>query len=950
MILEKAWLVSFLAVVGMAWGGVAGAAPAPPAEDLAQPDPAVVRGVLPNGVRYAIRQHAAHGHEVIYLRMAAGSLDEGDGEQGVAHFLEHMAFNGSKHFAPDTLISAFERAGIGFGRDQNANTGFDRTVYTLDIPDVTAAKLDLSFTWLADVADGLLLTPAEVDRERGVVLSEYRLSEGPQAEIAKAERQFLLPQARVTDRQPIGTEATIRAATADTIRAFYRAWYRPSNALVIAVGDEPAADMKARIEAAFGGWKNPTAEPKRADRGAVDVKRPFAVKSIADPHASWGAQICRYAPKQPFRQEDVESNRRLRADSAWVGSFNLREAPKAQSDAPPFLGAQVSHFEYQHLVDQTCLGVAAKGDDWRGALTQAARDARQLEQYGVTARELEFQKSEVLAGLERSVTGEPTRSAAAIANGILQNFETSRTYDTPQEDLRIKRLALARLDVAGVNAALRAAWTEASPPLIVVVGPSAVSEAEVADLWMTSQAAPTAPPTDAATVTWNYGDSPTPGQVVARTPQKPLDFVRLKFANGVTVNFKQTAFSKGQVSVLIAFGAGTEEIEPGHLGEASFGANYLLQGGFRKNTVTDLIQVCHDRLCNAQLEVARDHFLLQGATRPEDLGLELQILTGLLSEPGFRSSMDQSIPTGVHAFYRNMRTLPSLVASLALADELPRPHPMDFPTEGQMAAYKASDFARLLTPALTQAPLEVTIVGDISEADAVKRVAATLGALPPRQPGDRTRPDAVRTRFADTAPSVKVVTHEGPGDKAALVISWPLFVYSPDRYPDYVAVTLLAKVVEARLIEQIRQKLGAAYNPSTSVNFNRGGDQGALGLVIETSPDAVDKVRDATLAIAADLARGQIDQALLDQVRAPILAAGAKERTYNSWWTGVMNMSERHPETPDQASQSLETLGRISLEQIRSAAHQWLSARPYVVEAIPPMERARPSAAPASQQ
>ena len=638
----------------------------------------------------------------------------------------------------------------------------------------------------------------------------------------------------------------------------------------------------------------------------------------------------------------MESNRQLQAESAWVNSFNLRETPKVQSDNPPFLAAQFSHFEYQHLADQTCLAVKAKGEDWRGALAQAAMDVRQLEQFGVTPAELSFQKSENLASLDRALTAEPTRQAVSIADGLIENFEVSGTYDTPQEDRRINQLALARLDVAGVNGAFRAAWTEASAPLVVVIGPSSASEKEVSDIWTNAQSGPSAAPKDAAPVVWNYGDSPVPGRVVSREAQKPLDFTRLKFANGVTLNFKQTDFSKGHVSVLISFGAGTEEIEPGKLGPAVFAAGLLLQGGFKKNTVTDLIQICHDRLCDARMMAMRDHFLLRGNTRPEDLGLELQILSALLLEPGFRPSMDQAIPTGVHAFYLNMRTLPALVASLALEDELPRPHPADFPTEAVMTSYTSADFARLLRPALTTAPLEVTIVGDISEAEAVARVAATLGALPPRVAGDRTRPDAVCAHFADTAPDLKVVTHEGPKDKAALVMSWPLFVYTPERRHEAQILQVLGKVMQFQLIENIRQKLGATYAPSATVSLNRGGDQGALGLVIETSPEAVDRVREATLALAGDLAQGKFDQALLDQVRAPMLAAGAKERTYNSWWIGAMNLSERYPERPGFSDRALDELAHIQLDEVKAAAQRWLSAKPYMVEATPAPAAAKP--------
>ncbi len=167
------WAARVFVGAVLSLGSVGGAsAAAPPPNELVRPDPDVIMGRLDNGLRYAIKQHASHQKEVIYFHVAAGSLEETDHERGVAHFLEHMAFNGSRNFPAATLIKTFENAGIGFGRDQNAFTNYFGTTYVLNIPNENGDKLSLGFRWLRDVADGLLLTPREVDRERGVVMSE----------------------------------------------------------------------------------------------------------------------------------------------------------------------------------------------------------------------------------------------------------------------------------------------------------------------------------------------------------------------------------------------------------------------------------------------------------------------------------------------------------------------------------------------------------------------------------------------------------------------------------------------------------------------------------------------------------------------------------------------------------------------------------------------------------
>jgi zinc protease len=946
--------------LGLAPGALAAEAPADPAaRDLAAPDPSVLMGRLPNGLRYAILQHDSHQKEVVYLRIAAGSVDETDSERGVAHFLEHMAFNGSAHFPAASLIKTFETAGIGFGRDQNAFTTAQETTFTLDIPNEDSAKLDLAFRWLGDVANGLLLTPEEVDRERGVVLSEYTLGLGPQKDIAEASQRFLEPDLRPTVRDPIGRKGVLDTVDAPTLRGFYERWYRPENAVVVVVGDEPVAEMKARIEAAFGGWRGHGRPPKRFDIGHVDFTRPFAVKTIADPHAATRVSICRFSPKDPTAPESVAVDRRRLADRLWTQAFNERIQKQLRAGSPPFVGAQAGYSVEYRSVGAACFSAAAKLDDWRGALLGLVENLRRLETYGVTPREVEFIKSNIRSELDAAVGGAATRTPETLARSILDNIVEGDTFDSAEEDRRVSLAALAPLDPAAVRAAFARRWDDAAAPLIVVLGPKPVAESDVVAAWTAARAAPApAPPADAGKAVWHYGDASEPGKIVSRVLLKDPDFTRVVFANGVVLNVKQTGFQKDHVSIRIKFGAGTQEVAPGKAIETELGALLTFLGGYAQNDLNDVHELCEGRQCSASLSAGRGSFDLDGGTRPQDLDLELQILAGLLRAPGFRETMDRAIPTGVHTFYRQYRLSPAILANLKLLESLPRPHVEDLPPEDEMAALKAADFAAQLKGPLTTDGLEVTLVGDVDEAVAIAAVARTLGALPPRLQSDRIRPDAVHVRYADTPPPPMTAYHEGPKDQAAVLVSWPLYVWTPELRHRTRVVTLLAHVLQDEVTERIRQELGKSYSPSASASVDRNGDQGALSVLVLTSPDAAEKVKDEILKIAGEIAApepapeppakpgvapkprpappaGAITAARLEQARKPLLAENARQRTYDSWWLSTLDGSYRYPDQLDATRAADGDFAEIPLEEVKAAARTWLSKTPYIVTVLP---------------
>ena len=254
-------------------------------------DPDIRFGALPNGMRYAIRrQTIPEGQAALRLRIDAGSLMEADDQQGLAHFLEHMAFNGSEAVPEGEMIKILERLGLAFGADTNASTGFDETIYKLDLPRTDPETLSTSLMLLRETAMSLTIAQDAVDRERGIVLSEERARDAPSYRTYKSRLAFLLRDQRLNDRYPIGEVEVLRGAPAARIRDFYEAYYRPERTLLVAVGDFDVDAMETQIIESFGGWTGEGAPGEAPELGEVR-RRDLEAKVAVEPGVQGALQI-----------------------------------------------------------------------------------------------------------------------------------------------------------------------------------------------------------------------------------------------------------------------------------------------------------------------------------------------------------------------------------------------------------------------------------------------------------------------------------------------------------------------------------------------------------------------------------------------------------------------------------------------------------------------------------
>ncbi|MEA3002767.1 MAG: zinc protease [Sphingomonadales bacterium] len=896
-------------------------------------DPAVRFGTTANGFRYAVMQNKKPAGAVsIRLLLKVGSFEEADDELGYAHFIEHMAFRSTKAAPAGVLDNPFAAMGVALGRDQNAFTTLESTIYGVDVPAANPEGLRKILDWMRSAVDGIVFTPAAVETERGVLISELQTRSGPLATAQRDVGRFQLPGFRSVNRDPGGSEASLRAATPARIQAFYDHWYRPENAFLVIVGDASADELEALAKQGFSGWVGrgaagvrpavPTSIPARGLDALIETGEAF-------PHA---ISSCRLGPKAPATPSPIEQ---LRADiysKLWTSILVNRLDHLSASGASPLIGATVLVNDRMADARGTCFVAVPAAGKWSEALLAGQAELRRFGRDGPTQQELDGAIEQLQAPLRGIVLQADSRTSETIAPQIADSVLAERIFTSPDEALRTFDVAVAEVTPADIKKAFDGDWSGAGP-VLVAMGPSTPSREQLLGAWSANEAAaPPAAYADREAVDWPYRRFGHSGRVDRR--EVFADFVRLHFRNGTILNFKRTSFSASDVEIRVRFGRGESGLGMADRAPAEVGVGLFAEGGLGKLTYEQIGSAFASTSWKVGFNVAPTAFVLSGNPLGDQLQGELQLLAAYMTDPGFRPDIDTKLPTVIDFVYRLYRTEPMAVAADAMEQKL-------FPGQGTMPlrevamGWRADDFARMLKPALTGSPVEVTIVGDVAEEDAKAAVASTFGALPTRAALPANPDQAGLRRYPAQLPREIDAFHQGPGEKAAAIVMWPLYVAVPERRKEEHALSLLSGIFRARLFHETRVRLGKVYEADVVNPMPDFGDEGSIVAQVRAAPADLDQLIGVARRIAAELATGAIQQSELDQARQLLVADRVQAQSRNSAWAGVLSDARDNPHAVDDLLLYPSQMAALTLDDVRAAAASWLKREPLVVRSLP---------------
>lgn len=887
------------------------------------PDPAVRFGRLPNGLRYAIQHNTTPKDGVaMRLHIAAGAMQERDDEQGLAHFLEHMAFRGSRNLADGEVVKLLERQGLRFGPDTNAFTAHDQTVYQFNFPRADATALDTGLRLFREIGERLTLDAQLLEQEKGVILSEERARDVPPYRAARAELANLLAGTRHALRWPIGQVETIRNATPERLRRYYQAHYRPDKATLVVVGTIDVDAVERDIRSRFADWQ--AAGPDEdLDLGQPRPAQP-AVEYIAEGapdrlSLAWVRPADLRLPTLAVEREQLHA---LLA----VGVLNQRLADRALQPGSPYTGAGVGlQRSVARVAQMVQLNVVAPGAGWAAALDAALQELRRLNADGVQSADLQRLLPTMRSRFEAAVAQAGTRDSAQIADALVRAAHEGSVYTSAAQDLAEVHAVLAALRPEDLTVALRQVFQGQGPVLFRAAQGTPAGVPALTQQLAQALSRPLAAAQAQAEVLWPYTDFGAPSAVVERQVDAELGTTTLRYANGARLVVRPTAQEKDQISVQVRLGQGLSGL-PRDRASAVWALSGLALGGFGRLSIAEYQKwkQVGGRLLGLGLTPDSHAFVLNGATRPADLLAQMQALAALARDPGFRPEMGEKLSAlGTTMANQLAANAGAMYYQASLQASMGNDTRFDLlPTPERVAATRLADLEALLRAPLAMAP-DVIIVGDTTVAAAEAAMQASFGAGPARQ-----RAAHVPLKFSPLADgSRRDASHAGRPDQAVLGQLWPL----PDAGADEAqraTAQVAAAIVKARLVDTVREQLGITYSPNASASNSRE----VLGLdsfsaMIETSPDKFDTFRSLLRSQLQALAAQPVPADELQRARTPLLEGARKEPEKNAYWQHWLTLLLNEPALKPAMLGWAEQLQAVTPEQVQTFFRQHIVAR-----------------------
>ena len=888
-------------------------------------DPNIVFGVLPNGMKYALLKNSTPKDSVVLrMRFDVGSFAEAEDQRGLAHFLEHMAFNGSKGVPEGEMIKLLERKGLAFGADTNASTGFDETIYKLDLPNASDDLIDTGLMLMRETASELTLDPAAVDRERGIILSERRARDTYQLRNLVDQLDFQMQGMTVANRLPIGTAEVIRTAPASRLRDLYDRYYRPERATLVMVGDFDPVAVEAKIKARFSDWAGRGPAGEDPDIGDVDYDRAAAADDFVDPAIQDSVTIAAFRPW--VDEPDTRAKRaRLLAENIGEAIVSRRLAKIALDEDSPILGGSLSDANGWKVFDQVTIGAVAKEGAWQQALALVEQERRRAIEHGFTEAEVAEQLANRRTALRNAAAGATTRRSETLADALVVAAKGEAVFTRPETALQMFEAAAPSLDAAAVTAAFRKRMAGLSAPLVRVTAKAPIAggiDAILSSLRASAKVA-VAPPAESASVAFAYNDFGSPGTVVADDRIEDLGIRRIRFANNVMLNIKATDFQKDRVMLSLRVDGGTllaTRDDPTRVALA----NSFMLGGLEAHSVDDLRSVLAGRTVSPSFGAGVDAFGGSATTSPEDFALQAKLLAAYLTHPGYRADGLALIRRVLPQQYAANDATPAAViardAGGILANDDPR---AQTPPLDKLMALDWTQLKPVIADSLAHGAIEIGVVGDIDEQAVIDAIAATFGALPARRAAFDPRTDARIREFAADRRE-RTLVHKGPAEQAELRVYWP--ARDDSDLAEAMRLNLLARVMRLKLTEELRERLGESYSPGAAASLS---DEfpgyGHLFAASNVDHKHLATTRAAIFAIARELRDAPVDTDLLDRARRPLVEAMTKARRENSYWLNYVAEATSEADRLDRSRNGIAEVEAATPAELQALAQHYLT-------------------------
>lgn len=853
-------------------------------------------GEMDNGLRYAVRRNGVPPRQMsVRVRIDAGSLHEQDSEQGFAHLLEHLLFRESKYLGQAEAIAAWQRLGATFGSDTNAVTSPTHTVFKLDIPDIDDSKLSESFKLLSGMIREPVLSDENVAAERPIVLAEKRERGGAAERMADTTRRTLFAGQRLAERNPIGTVETLEGARGDSVRAFYERWYRPENAVIVVAGDADPQVLAGLVEQWFGDWEGTGTPGVAPDFG--DPTAPEGAPTVAGSDIAIGElatvvepdlpRTLTYAVMRPWRpvQDTIVYNEGLLLDSLSQAIINRRLETRARGGGS-YLYAQVSQDDISRSTDATFVSFRPLTEDWKAALADVRGVIADAIETPPTQEEIDREAAEFDVAFASSVEQAPVQAGRDLADNLVNAVDIRETVASPYVVLDVWRGMKDRLTPAEVHARTRQLF-EGEVMRSVYVTP-AIGEADDAALQLALAREVVADDTARlAAESISFDELPPVGRAGTISEQASLGILEVEqvnFSNGVRALLWSNDAEPGRVTVRVRFGAGYRAFDADSAVYATMGEMALMGSGLGELGQNEIDRLATGRRLGFDFGIDDAVFTFTAQTRSSDVADQLYLFAAKLGMPRWDPEPVVRAKAAAELAYNTYSTSPGAVLSrdleyISTAND-PR---FATPTPEMLEKVTPEGFREVWEPLLMQGPIEVLVFGEFDRDEVVEKLRTTFGALPERDPIDPLVARRVPA-FPQTGGEPVVLTHRGDANQAAAVVAWKSGA-GMASIRESRQLEILIQVFNNRLLDDLRERLGASYSPQVwsdwPTDINGGGRIMALA---QLEPAYVPVFFAEANRIAQDLVTNPPTADEINRVTEPLSQRVRRASTGNQFW------------------------------------------------------------------
>ncbi|MBM9616041.1 insulinase family protein [Desulfobulbus rhabdoformis] len=890
-----------------------------------QPDPSLVFGQLDNGLRYVLKtNHTPKNRVAMYLNVQSGSLRETEAQRGLAHFLEHMLFNGTTHYPPGTLVEYFQSLGMGFGGDTNAHTGFDETVYNLLLPTNGKDVIAEGFQVLADYARGALLLEGEVDKERGVILSEKRSRDSAASRVSKKQMQFDFKGSLVAKRFPIGLESVIKQADAKLLRSYYDRWYRPENIIVVVVGDMDPSMVEPLLAKAFSPLRGVGEVGECPDYGQVAEKGTDVLvlpeQELGYTELSLGTVFNEQPQAETKGWEEKQLKRYL-----GVHLFANRLKKMGEDPKSPLAQLSIHGGNFLNHYGVASLSGRVNNGRWREGLQQLHTALAQIQRDGFDQKELERGKREIMAMLRKAVQTSSTRDSRALAGEIIQKLNSQEVVLSPEQEMQLYGDTLKQTTLDDVNEVMQALWKHPRR-LIEVVGimppelQGGGADDLVRDAYKTAIQVAPAPWVREKSGQFPYLTPPAelPGSWKKEQGNPAIGVQSYRLGQGVTLHIKPTEYQANQVALSVLFGQG--KLAAPHKGMVLLAQDVVNGSGLGQLTKAQLQSQLAGSNLQLDFRIGAESFAFEGTALTGEFERLLQLVYHYLKDPAFREDAYLRSREKLEQMYRQMETT-VVGTQQTLGERYLSGSRAEYTlaTWDEVAAIDLNQIQSWLQPALFDAPLEINVVGDITPQQALELINRYFGNE------KRMSPPITRTPKADfpfgATKHIQVVSSI---DKALITVAWKtndFWDISRTR-----RLSLLAAILDDRLRVKIREELGATYSPQVNSAPSRAHDGfGLLRSSLIVAPEQAETLAQTIKEVADSLVQQGVGEEELQRALKPILTSIKDIKEDNRYWMeSVLKLSSRHPQQLVWPESILEEYAAIQADDVTALARQYL--------------------------